>query len=205
MNEFDPDRMRQALSAEDYPDEPARDDTDGPIAQPVHRQGPRPRTENPVAEERKEEESKLLAAEVVGALLDTPEQRQAALMHRLGLVFGSDLEERAPGKGELGFWVDGTYRGMEILDLPAQDPRHAYLFDPATAPTGTVRSFYVRSPEGALGLVPWPGATPIWPAEKAWEQDLYHQQSEPAKKAYYETYIKSREKAPPKKAKTRRR
>ena len=32
--------------------------------------------------------------------------------------------------------------------------------------------FYVESPSGTPGLVPWPGSMVIWPWERAWSQDM---------------------------------
>ena len=75
-----------------------------------------------------------------------------------------------------------------VKERVAWDRRHAYLFDPKTAPTGRVRAFYVVSGKGDFGLVPWPGATIIWPWEKAWEQDLWHEQQTPEKQAHFKAF-----------------
>ena len=107
------------------------------------------------------------------------------------LMRASDLEEEPPEPAELGFEPLGRYRGQDVVDVEPQDARHAYLFDPKTAPTKRVRAFYVRSKQGTFGLVPWPGSTIIWPWEKAWEQDLYHEKKTPAKKAAMAAFVKT--------------
>lgn len=65
---------------------------------------------------------------------------------------------------------DGIYKGFPIVprsqipsSLPAQ---HASLTD----------RFYVTSPLGAVGLVPWVGSKIIWPWEQGWVQDMHRPQ-----------------------------
>jgi hypothetical protein len=62
---------------------------------------------------------------------------------------------------------EGRYKGFEILprnQIPQSLPAvHASLSD----------RFYVASPLGAVGLVPWMGSKIIWPWEAGWVQDMY--------------------------------
>lgn len=81
-----------------------------------------------------------------------------------GLVRASDLiaeEDRDQGDFEPG----DLYKGFKILghgdwpDVRAHERLH--------------RRFYVVSPEGTVGLVPWEGSQIVWPWEAAWQQDLH--------------------------------
>ena len=64
---------------------------------------------------------------------------------------------------------DGCYKGFPVLEasqLPAGLPGvHASL----------PGRFYVASPLGAVGLVPWEGSKIIWPWEAGWVQDLHRE------------------------------
>jgi hypothetical protein len=66
------------------------------------------------------------------------------------------------------FEPGGRYKGFTILsegewpdDLPAS---HGKAFP---------GRFYVYSPLGKVGLVPWPGSVIVWPWEQAWDTDLH--------------------------------
>lgn len=72
-----------------------------------------------------------------------------------------------PAKERPWFWKDMRYRGFFIAHVSVQDPRHEYLFKQETG-----RAFYVKSPNGVVGLVPYPNSTIVWPHELAWTQDL---------------------------------
>lgn len=66
---------------------------------------------------------------------------------------------------DMGDFEGGRYRGFLILDgIPPETPAtHQSL----------PRRFYVTSPNGTPGLVPFPGSTVIWPWERGWVQDLH--------------------------------
>jgi len=150
--------------------------------------------EEPESELERQLKASVEARATKAGVPELPETEEEAPPEPAKLIVASDLlpeEERDPEPAELGFTLGDMYLSNKIVrDAPPQDPRHAYLFDPATAPTGRVRAFYVVSPEGTYGLVPWPGSTIIWPWEKAWEQDLYHEKQTPEKQAYYAAYAK---------------
>lgn len=74
-------------------------------------------------------------------------------------------ETEEPDEGDFG--PDGDYKGFPIL---AQRPKGV----PSTHSTLELR-FYVSSPLGAVGLVPWPGSKIIWPWERGWVQDLHRE------------------------------
>jgi len=113
------------------------------------------------------------------------------------LMRGSDFEETPPEPAELGLEPDDFYQGYKILrDLPPQDERHEYLFEGENP-----RAFYVlhaKRPDDkgghhdVIGLVPWLGSTVIWPWEKAWEQDLYHEKQSPERQAIMAAFIKAK-------------
>ena len=124
----------------------------------------------------------------------------------LNLKRGSDLEAEEPEPAELGLELDDRYippsfppqfiskdfKGFKILrDLPPQDERHEWLFDPATTTPGRRNAFYVQADDGTIGLVPWLGSTVIWPWEKAWEQDLYHEKQTPLKQKLMAEFAKN--------------
>lgn len=80
------------------------------------------------------------------------------------LVPASMLED--PADIDLGDFGPGrTYKSFAILSEPPIDvpESHSRFHD----------GFYVRSPRGMLGFVPWPGSMVVWETEAAWEQDLY--------------------------------
>lgn len=90
------------------------------------------------------------------------EDRRAAL--RDALVPASMLED--PDDIDMGDYGPGrTYKSFAILAEPPLDvpETHARFHD----------GFYVRSPRGMLGFVPWPGSMVVWETELAWEQDLF--------------------------------
>ena len=73
-----------------------------------------------------------------------------------------------PARERPWFWKNMRYRGFLIAHVEIQDPRHKYLFE-----QGQDRAFYVKSPQGKVGLVPFPNSTVVWPWETAaWAQDL---------------------------------
>ena len=140
------------------------------------------------------------AAEFIESLPDEEKERfNADLAARL--VPASALETEPTEPAELGLEPDDHYRGHKILrDLPVQDERHAWMFDPAT--NRGRQPFYVlhskREGDGdahqdVIGLVPWLGSAVIWPWEKAWEQDLYHEKQTPEKQAIMAAFKKHHE------------
>lgn len=58
--------------------------------------------------------------------------------------------------------VRETYKGFPIVSVGWQHPSHASRTD----------SFYVQTPAGVVGWVPWLGSQIVWPWEAAWIQDL---------------------------------
>ena len=96
------------------------------------------------------------------------------------LVPASALEEEEPEPAELGFEPGNLYKGFPMVPDPGIE-MHAHL----------ERRFYVGSPKGTVGLVPWAGSTIIWPWEAAWAQDLYHEAQTPRKQAIMEAFAKS--------------
>lgn len=83
----------------------------------------------------------------------------------LGLVPASSLIE-----GELeddgDFEPGGRYKGFRMVSAPLVPP-------PPSSHQSLPARFYVESPEGAVGLVPWPGSQIAWPWEAGWTQDLH--------------------------------
>lgn len=62
------------------------------------------------------------------------------------------------------FEPGGKYKGFLIVDAPAEPPAaHSHL----------EARFYVVSPKGTVGLVPWSGSHVVWPWEAGWVQDLH--------------------------------
>jgi hypothetical protein len=67
------------------------------------------------------------------------------------------------------------YKGFRILVLQEdwpEEPLHEHLKN----------HFYVVSPQGTIGLVPWDGSQIVWPWEAAWKQDLYRSEVTPVLK-----------------------
>lgn len=96
---------------------------------------------------------------------------------RASLVTASQIAEVEDDQGDFG--PDG-YKGFAIVErhLWPDEPQHAIW----------AQRFYVASPLGSLGVVPWAGSTIIWPWMKAWQADLHREQvdsflREPEKKA----------------------
>ena len=118
----------------------------------------------------------------------------------LDIKRGSDLEETPPEPADLGLEPGDYYMGHRILrDLPPQDPRHEWLFGPEGAARHR-QPFYVLHSKGegegdahrdVIGLVPWLGSTVIWPWEKAWEQDLFHEKKDPKYQAIFAGFRKA--------------
>jgi|SRR5580765_5648972 len=85
-----------------------------------------------------------------------------------GLMRASDLvtDEEDLDAGDYEPVPGGTlYKGFRVCtggDIPVVKA-HAHLRG----------RFYVESPEGSAGLVPWDGSQIIWPWEAAWAQDLH--------------------------------
>ena len=89
------------------------------------------------------------------------------------LMKASDLLD--PADEDMGdFEPGGLYRGFRMIPehlWPADEwtPRHQARFP---------QRFYVESPSGTPGLVPWPGSQIVWPWERAWSVDLHREQVE---------------------------
>lgn len=79
------------------------------------------------------------------------------------LTTASSLAEVEEDAGDFG--PGATYKGFAILPEPPLDVplSHSRLHN----------GFYVRSPRGMLGFVPWPGSVVVWETEAGWVQDLY--------------------------------
>jgi hypothetical protein len=79
---------------------------------------------------------------------------------------------------ELGFEPDNKYLSFPILGEEEWPdiPRHQIW----------KTRFYVVSPRGTVGVVPWAGSSVIWPWERAWGTDLH--------RAQVETFLKEPEK-----------
>jgi len=65
------------------------------------------------------------------------------------------------------FEPGGRYKGFVMVPAPERVP-DAHAAHP--------HRFYVASPRGTIGLVPWAGSKIIWPWEQGWEQDLHRSQ-----------------------------
>lgn len=84
------------------------------------------------------------------------------------LMMASQLLD--PADEDMGdFEPGGRYRGFQIL------PRHLWPDEPQHARWGETR-FYVTSPSGAVGMVPWAGSVIVWPWDAAWNLDLHREQ-----------------------------
>lgn len=74
----------------------------------------------------------------------------------------------------------GVYRGFRLVSAPRERPEPHRLYK---------EGFYVTSPRGLVGFVPWVGAQVIWPWEAGWAMDLHRTEvesflrPEPKKKA----------------------
>jgi len=79
---------------------------------------------------------------------------------------------------DLGFEPDNRYLTFEILgeqDWPTITSHQIWK-----------TRFYVASPRGTVGVVPWAGSRVIWPWERAWGTDLH--------RAEVESFLKEDEK-----------
>lgn len=101
-------------------------------------------------------------------LTPTQEPERSGLVdgEALPLTTASALTDEISEPAELGFGPDGRYKGFQIIpsgQLPPGLPAvHA----------GLSERFYVASPRGNVGLVPWAGSVVVWPWERGWLQDL---------------------------------
>lgn len=99
--------------------------------------------------------------------LQEPERSAVADPEPLpAMVRASDLSDVDPDQGD--FEPGGLYKGFRIL------PSHLWPADEWT-PSHQLRypgRFYVESPAGTPGLVPFAGSMVVWPWERAWSQDL---------------------------------
>jgi hypothetical protein len=82
------------------------------------------------------------------------------------LVRASDLVAADEDVGD--FEPGGRYKGFTIL---SEDEWPDHL--PASHGRAFPGRFYVYSPLGKVGLVPWPGSVIVWPWEQAWHTDLH--------------------------------
>ena len=81
------------------------------------------------------------------------------------LVTASDLIDHEDEPAELGFEPDNKYLSFQIIgeqDWP--DVRRHQLWK---------QRFYVISPRGVIGLVPWPGSRIVWPWDAGWTVDSH--------------------------------
>lgn len=91
------------------------------------------------------------------------EAESPALIKASDLLDADDLDQ---GDFEPG----GKYKGFQIL------PKHLWPDEPQH---GTWEErFYVQTPSGTPGLVPWVGSQIIWPWESAWAVDLHRTEVE---------------------------
>jgi hypothetical protein len=92
-----------------------------------------------------------------------------------GLVRASDLIDLAD-RDQGDFEPGGLYKGFKILPREQWPEVSETMPDPGQGVVGHAnqkRRFYVESPKGTVGLVPWEGSQIVWPWEAAWAQDLY--------------------------------
>jgi len=78
------------------------------------------------------------------------------------LARASQLAEVEEDVGDFG--PDNTYKGFAILPEPPLEAPDSH--------SGYLNGFYVLSPRGMLGFVPWSGSVVVWETEAAWYQDL---------------------------------
>lgn len=76
---------------------------------------------------------------------------------------------------------EGTrYKGF-LLVAPSEWPPEAHVW-PSEGVAGHANQkarFYVLSPAGRVGLVPWPGSKVVWPWDAGWLQDAYRSEVTP--------------------------
>jgi hypothetical protein len=110
-----------------------------------------------------------------GLLSSSAEENREVSIPLPGLVRARDLiasEDLDQGDFEPG----GLYKGFQILPREQWPPESDLTPDPERGIVGhanQTRRFYVVSPLGTVGLVPWEGSQVVWPWEQAWRQDLY--------------------------------
>jgi len=97
----------------------------------------------------------------------TPYEREVgARITTAAALAEDDFSEPA----DLGFEPDNRYLSFEIVgeqDWPTNTRHQLWK-----------RRFYVRSPRGTIGVVPWAGSRVIWPWEAAYGADLHRSEVE---------------------------
>jgi len=78
------------------------------------------------------------------------------------IIRASELLEAEEDAGDFG--PGNLYKGFAILPEPPLDAPEAH--------GRYLNGFYVVSPRGMLGFVPWPGSVVVWETEAGWVQDL---------------------------------
>jgi hypothetical protein len=114
--------------------------------------------------------------EEMQAVEQTPFQKDLRITTASALLTDDEFESEPAA---LGFEPDNKYLSFQILgeqDWP--DVSRHQLWK---------QRFYVLSPRGTVGVVPWPGSRIIWPWETGWGSDLHRAQvdsflKEPEKK-----------------------
>ena len=120
-----------------------------------------------------DDELKALGAEI-GVSIELPPDRPSMpseTVEKAGFVRASSLV-RDPDALDVGDYEPGEngvtlYKGFPVL------PREGWPADHETLHGNQKRRFYVISPAGTVGLVPWDGSQIIWPWDQAWVQDLH--------------------------------
>lgn len=129
--------------------------------------------------EAEDEEMALTAPDTPGEIMEqmtraSAEETPEPLSPPSGLGRASDLLPPDYDEDE-GDFEPGHYKGFEIL------PKHLWPADewtPRHAERWGEQRFYVSSPSGMPGLVPWPGSQVVWPWERAWSVDLHRTEVE---------------------------
>jgi len=144
------------------------------------------------------EELKSLGADI-GVSIDLPAERPSLpddVKEKAGFVRASSLV-RDPDALDVGDYEPGPnevtlYKSFPIIPRSEWPDVADVMPDPKNGVVGHANQkgrFYVRSPKGTIGLVPWDGSQVVWPWDAAWAQDMYRPQvesllkEEPKKKA----------------------
>jgi hypothetical protein len=96
---------------------------------------------------------------------DTPFQSLSRASRLPAMTTASALIEEESEPADLGFEPDNRYLSFQILgeqDWPDVSRHQIWK-----------QRFYVLSPKGIVGVVPWPGSRIIWPWETGWQADMH--------------------------------
>ena len=89
----------------------------------------------------------------------------------------SDLVSDPEDLDQGDYTPDGAYKGFPIIPRSEWPEVADVMPDPKRGIVGHANQkgrFYVKSPDGTVGLVPWDGSQIVWPWEEtAWAQDLH--------------------------------